>query len=66
MALDAGYLFMNVRNPIQNLPKESPETTAVLIEALVYCVPQSTLLTVLHLKGLKKKYVFVCNCKSSI
>lgn len=49
VASDTGYLFMNVCKAIQDLPEEPPEATAVLVKALVYCVPQSTFFTVLHL-----------------
>lgn len=44
-------LLVDVGQAIQNLPEESPEAAVVQVQSLVDGVPQSALLTVLHLSS---------------
>lgn len=42
---------MDVRQSVEDFPEKPPEAAAVQVQALVYSVSQSALLTILHLGG---------------
>lgn len=45
------HLLMNVSKTIQNFPEESPQSVLVLVQAVIYRVPQSAFFTVFHLSS---------------
>lgn len=45
------HLLVNVSKTIQNFPEESPQSVPVLVQAMIYRVPQSAFFTVFHLSG---------------
>lgn len=45
------HLLVNVSKTVQNFPEESPQSVPVLVQAVIYRVPQSAFFTVFHLSG---------------
>lgn len=45
------HLLVNVSKTVQNFPEESPQSVLVLVQAMIYRVPQSAFFTVFHLSG---------------
>lgn len=45
------HLLVNVSEAVQDFPEESPQPVPVLVQPVVYGVPQSAFFTVFHLAG---------------
>lgn len=45
------HLLVNVSEAVQDFPEKSPEPVLVLMQPVVYGVPQSAFFTVFHLSG---------------